>query len=275
MALWRWFTMDTRNPFALRFWTWGNLFGQSQYERVKLLKQEIYQRLYDQIRFSQPNHINASIVCPLTHQSIIHPVITPEGLIYEKYALKRRLAAYDSVPGTEKHLTKDDIYEFNEITGLIKFAEQRKETYQKKVAKLVETAQKVSLKSDKSFQYAGIFTCPLSNKLIRQPVITPVGRVYDYESIKGYLEISGSRYDPIDGTSLTVESLSTNENYENYLKMYHNRAAEFGEQVADVVNNAIQSVQLGVEFIGGFFSKPQIPDEQGKLITRPGMDFKI
>ena len=81
MAFWRWSTMDSINPFKIQFWSFGNLFGQSNFEKVEALKRQKIKSLLNQIKFSHPKNSTSIISCPLTNKAIVNPVITIEGKI--------------------------------------------------------------------------------------------------------------------------------------------------------------------------------------------------
>lgn len=275
MAFWRLRTMDSWNPLTWRFWQWGNLFSLSRYEHIEQLKYKIIDKLYQKIKYTHPLQADSKIECPLTHEAITHPVLTEDGQIFDKYALLQRISAYDTIPGCSRKLTAGDVYDFKELDGILKFVKLRHSAYLAKEQELLALAQQALAHRDTRLQYHSVFTCPLSGRLIRSPVITPAGRVYDAEAINGYFETTNKHYDPIDGSPLLPSSLRVFETFADYLSMYRNKPAELSEQAGELMVGTVNSVVKGFEFIGSFFSRPKIKDEQGELIPRPRMDFRL
>ncbi len=275
MAIWRWSTMDCWNPFSRRFWHWGNLFNESHLERIAQIKLNVITALFKQIQFSHPKQEQAKISCPLTHEPIRHPVITLEGRVYEKYALLQRIAGFNGLPGNQGHLTLHDVYDFNELNGVLEYAKARQLRYEQKEQALIQLAMETAMRPDIGLQYAEVFTCPLSKRLINNPVISPKGRVFDKEAIVGYFESTGAQHDPIDGSPLVLTALLPFNEYRSYLSLYRNKAAEMGEHAIQVANHGVDIVRDGLEFIGSFFHAPKIPGEDVDPISRPGMRFTL
>ncbi len=273
MAFWRWSTMDTRNPFKFKFWNFANLFGQSDLEKISALKIQKLKTLNDQIKFSHPTKSQSTIICPLTNKHIVNPVITIEGKIYEKYALLRHIAKFDKVAGSNMRITRDDIYEFKGLKVILEYAQSRLDLYLNKELAILKNAEEIITRQSFNIEHAKLFICPLSKKLINKPVITPMGRVYEKESIRAYLEITSNNSDPVDGSPLCLDSLVAFNEFEICLVRYKNNPADFKIQVGDVLHDAIDGIKTGANFLGDFFVKPKIPTDEGKMIPRPSMAF--
>lgn len=275
MAFWRWATMDSCNPFSTRFWHWGNLFGNSRFEQVQRLKQEKLVDLLNQVEFNHPANANSQIICPLTNKPIVEPVITIEGVVYEKYALLRRIKAYYDVPGSNIFLTREDVYDFTELLGVLQFAKYRKAHYESELQHWLLKLNQAITNVKHSLSHPSIFICPLSKRKIKSAVITGEGRVYDEEAIKGYFESTGNDFDPIDGTPLSIDSIIPFHRFNESICYYKNYVAESADNFSKVVDKALDAVVLGIDFAQSFFSAPQYIEEDGALMQKPGMNFKL
>tara|TARA_B110000879_G_scaffold211235_1_gene303315 strand:+ start:1501 stop:2337 length:837 start_codon:yes stop_codon:yes gene_type:complete len=274
MAFWRWATMDSWDPFCLRFWRWGNVFSQSDCELVETLRDAKLTDLLSQIEFSHPEQDASQILCPLTNQPIIEPVISIEGIVYEKYALLRRIAAFNDVPGTDRQLSKQDVYDFKALIGVLQFAQQRRLNYQAKIRSWLEAIQQILVSKKVSVKYPKLLLCQLSNRRIKSAVITANGRIYDEDAITGYFETTGNDCDPIDGTPLRLSSLVPFHKFDEYVYLYRNLAVESADKVAKAVDKTLDILLTGIEFAHGFFESPTLINAQGQTIAKPGMDYR-
>lgn len=256
MAFWRWSTMDTHNPFTLRFWHWGNLFGTSQGENIQQRKQAAITNLYNRIRLSNPNHPDANVRCPLTEKVIEHPAITNQGIVYEKYALLSRLSISNRIPGSLYPISPKDVYDFKELNGVLAYAHQRQTHYLASYKKHLSDASS-ALNRELSHQYASIFVCPLSNRLMKNCVITPHGRIYDKDAILAYLEQTGTRgVDPIDGLPLSKSCLVDFSDFNQYLMLYRNKFAELLEEAYAKSTHFADVVGTGLSFFASLLTVP-------------------
>ncbi len=267
--------MDSCNPFTLRFWHVGNLFGISRNEKVQVLKEKKLDALFTQIELSHPEQASSQILCPLTNQPIQEPVITVEGIVYEKYALIMRLNAFYDVPGAKQSLTREDIYDFKELIGVLEFSQLRIKYYQAQTQLWITKINQVLLNIKQSLNYPNIFLCPLSNQKIQSAVITSSGRIYEEEAIKGYLESTGNNFDPIDGTPLCANSLVPFHPLNESICFYRNFVAESAVKVAKVVDKALDFMVVGIDFAHSFFEAPTYIEEEGEVIEKPGMSFNL
>lgn len=275
MAFWRFAMMDSCNPFCLRFWHWGNLFGESRYERVQILKEAKLSELISQVEFSHPELEGSQVLCPITREPIEEPVITIEGVVYEKYALIDRMKTFYDVPGSTVSLRRDDIYDFDELIGVLEFAEQRIKYYESCVHALGIKINQALLQLKQSVSYPAIFMCPLSKRKIKQAVITSEGRIYDEEAIKGYLESTGHDFDPIDGSPLNINSIIPFHELNEAICFYKNFLAESADRVSNFIDKTVDFGLDVLDFAQTFFGPPTYIEEEGELIQKPGMDFKV
>lgn len=275
MAFWRLSTMDSWNPFTLTFWGWGNLFGQTRVELFEILKSKKLSEVMLQTEFTHPKNSNFLMLCPLTNEPIIEPVISIEGVVYEKSAFERRIAAYNDVPGSRLSLTSSDVCSFNALIAALQYATCIRDNYLIKEKALLKASEVAVVSHEKTLHYHKTFTCPLSKKLIDIPVITPQGRVYDLESIKGYLESTGKQYDPIDGTSLCLDSLEPFPEFATNLALYRNPVADTKVKAVHLIDKSVKALETGMDFVGSFFSRPLISNQDGQLVPKPGMDYSL
>ena len=64
-------------------------------------------------------------ICPITHDYMKHPVLTPSGIYYERSAILKWLEKNHNDPMTRKHLTNDMLIEDEEYNiKLIKFKKE-------------------------------------------------------------------------------------------------------------------------------------------------------
>lgn len=256
MAFWRWATMDSWDPFSRRFWTWGNLFGQSEREYVTEVKQTAYHTLYQMISFSAPEASQSQLVCPFTRRPIQEAVVIREGLVFEKTALLRRIATGGSIPGITRTLTAEGVYDYPELKGLLDYAKARVELYNEAKASALNQARLAVAEKDYHLSYADIFRCALSKKLIKEPMLSPTGRVFDREAITAYFEKTNRNCCPVDGTPLKLSSLTLFEEMETLLALYSNRIADTKVQAKGYAKQTSNAVDVCLDFIGGIFSKP-------------------
>lgn len=265
MAFWRWQTMDTWSPFSFKFWRWGNLFGQSEFERITQLKKTLTQGLYRKVVLTTPLQPISALICPLTQKPIENPVLTSEGVIYEKFDLLKRIAAYNDVPGSYTKPSRDQIHDFPELKGVIQFARYRKTLFAEKKAEALRRAHEASHHQLLSFEYPAVFTCPLSKQLLKEPVITPEGRVYDREAIVGYLQHTQKNYDPLDGTPLQITSLVAFDELSPLLMLYRNRLAELTVNTKRVWGKTLTKLTQGLEAVSLLFSPSPSKEEQESI----------
>jgi len=259
----------------MRFWHWNNLFGQSNFELLEVLKVNKLAQLYRQVEFSHPKHVNATINCPLTNQPIVEPVISIEGVIYEKAAINQRILLFDDVPGSDLALTTFDLTSFDALIGVLQYSKIRIADYFKAESQLIKSAQIAVGSKETPLNYHKIFICPLSKRLIDKAVITPQGRVYDFEAIKGFLETTGQKHDPIDGSPLSLETLEPFRSFSDNLALYQNPIADSKFQANQFVDNSLKAFGTGASFIGSLFSAAPLIEDKGQLIPKPSMSFQL
>ena len=157
----------------------------------------------------------------------------------------RRIAAFNNVPGSNNRLTRDDIYEFKGLNAILKYAKSKRDVYFKTEQEILSEAQKIAATKASSTNQASLFICPLSKQYIKEPVISPLGRVYEKESIQAYFQTTSNEFDPIDGTPLRIDSLVEFEEFELYLETYSNNLAKILVQAAQIGKEISHGIKTG------------------------------
>jgi hypothetical protein len=179
--------MDSWNPFSSYFWTYANLFSQSDLEAVTLAKDNYLKRLNTAFLKNPNRSAIAEMFCPRSRKPLIEAVISPTGHVFHK-SEKEKLGKeikYIVVAKPKRLLYKNDLYDFPELAEEIKSIQEIKRKNSK--TKALYLSQAVTALATRSARWLSnppeVFICPISQKIIEVPVLTPEGQLCDRGAI--------------------------------------------------------------------------------------------
>ncbi|MFJ1267733.1 U-box domain-containing protein [Legionella lytica] len=142
---------------------------------------------------THPENAPAMLLCPISGDFMKKPVITPEGKVYDEEFiltyLKQKRKEERNDPISRNPLKVDDLKPFPELVRHIEDFTKRKEEYVKKKEAFILEVRKIVHQQGMLPDRPELFLCPISQELIKNPVITSKGKVYDRDSLINYLQI--------------------------------------------------------------------------------------
>ncbi|MDR3501803.1 MAG: E3 ubiquitin--protein ligase [Legionella sp.] len=132
---------------------------------------------------THPEESPSMLLCPISGDFMKKPVITPEGKVYDEEFILTHLATKKDDPQTRKGLKAKELKDFSELLGPIKEFTQRKEEYVKKKEAFIQQVRQIVHQEGVLPEKPALFLCPISHNLIKNPVITSKGKVYDRDSL--------------------------------------------------------------------------------------------
>lgn len=231
MAFWRPLTMDTWNPCSALFWTYANLFSKSDLEAVNEAKTNYLEALYTEIAQNPESITTSRMYCARSNTLIKQAVITPTGHVFEREEIKAYLKAHTFLvlpSNFKRQLYARDFYSFSKLSDEIKIITEQKTRFAR--AKALYIARAVNALRARSIRLLSsppeIFICPLSKKLIRNPVLTPEGQLFERSAIELY-------YKKNDQCSRSAQLIEFKE-FKEHLNECHTLLTKLSQTVEDV-----------------------------------------
>jgi E3 ubiquitin-protein ligase LubX len=146
-------------------------------------KAKYLQEAVQEAQSTHPENSPPMLLCPISGDFMKKPVITPDGNVYDEASILTSLATKKEDPLTRNELKAKDLKAFPELLGIIKEFTQRKEEYVKKKEAFIQEVRQIVHQEGMLPEKPSLFLCPISHKLIQNPVITSKGKVYDRDSL--------------------------------------------------------------------------------------------
>ena len=136
---------------------------------------------------AHPENEPRSLICPISLTLMKEPVITEEGHVYDKDNILKYIEQGGRDPFTRNLLSIDKLHPFPELlTGPIQVFVTRQKNYSERKQALLSKAWSVA-HSEQLEENPSLFICPISKIIMKVPVITRDGEVYDKQSLDQYL----------------------------------------------------------------------------------------
>ncbi|MFO3017088.1 Dot/Icm T4SS effector E3 ubiquitin ligase LubX/LegU2 [Legionella pneumophila serogroup 1] len=192
--------MATRNPF--------DIDHKSKYLREAALEANLF----------HPETTPTMLTCPIDSGFLKDPVITPEGFVYNKSSILKWLETKKEDPQSRKPLTAKDLQPFPELLIIVNRFVETQTNYEKLKNRLVQNAR-VAARQKESTEIPDIFLCPISKTLIKTPVITAQGKVYDQEALSNFLIATGNKDET--GKKLSIDDVVVFDELYQQIKVYN------------------------------------------------------
>lgn len=247
MAFWRPSTMDSWNIFSSYFWRFSNLFGQSNIEAVQIAKTKRLKEFQDEVLANAPDAANSKIICALSGYTIENAYIAPTGHLFEVAAANKMFEKHIFiVPNDEDcnhRFYEKDLYPFPELDNAIKNFNARKKNYEQAKKDYLNTAEKTLWYQNETWLSAHpkIFICPLSKKLIKEPVLTPDGKLFDKKAIIEKLT-KDNKEEEICRLLPFPEFGQKLREYDTILATISNQVAEIGKGISKATKKTTSAV---------------------------------
>ena len=172
-------------------------------------------------KVTHPEVAPTMLICPISGDFMKEPVITPEGKVYDKKFILTHLSTKKEDPQTRNKLRPKDLKDFSELLTIISEFTRRKALYEEKKNNFIRKVRAIVNQKGELPERPSLFLCPLSNEFIKNPVITPEGKVYDRDSLANYLRKSHD----IDetGQALSLNDVEKFDEFDQQLKLFHFR----------------------------------------------------
>lgn len=159
-----------------------------------------------------------SLICPISRDFMLNPVITPDGFVYDKAFIVKSLQIKKEDPQSRSPLEIKDLKSFQELVPIIEKFICRKNNYLELKTQIIQEARTIAHHKP-PIENPALFICPLNNKLIKDPVITSKGKIYDKQSLKEFLKHSGNK-DEL-GKPLSLKDVIEFDEFLQQIKVYN------------------------------------------------------
>lgn len=139
-------------------------------------------------KLAHPQESPSLLLCPISGDFMKNPVITPDGNVYDEASILKCLTQKKEDPLTRRELKVKDLNDFSELLEPIKEFIKRQEEYVKKKEAFILRVREIVHQDGERPEKPALFLCPISHELIKHPVITSKGKVYDRDSLIAYLD---------------------------------------------------------------------------------------
>lgn len=263
MAFWRPNTMDSWNPFSSRFWTWGNLFQISRYERVLDLQASYLKAHYHHL---ETERFSAKFLkCSLSENYFKDPVMTPEGKVYERTNIERHLKHYESAPGSGEKINLNDLYPFPALLDTI-------DTFMESIASQKSTKayflSKARLAINGKKEYADVFKCGKTGQPIQKAVLTSDNKLCDLKAVTRHYQTLNQ--------AEKISSVTPFPEFNYYLNIHLERQRSLSHQASttasDVYGATRKATGVASNAWSYFWGSPYThakPTRLGATMTKP------
>ncbi len=215
-------------------------------------KANYFQEAAKEAKATHPEELPSMLICPISGDFMEQPVITPQGKVYDKKFILKHLETKQEDPQTRTELKAKNLKDFSELSEIIKEFKQKKENYLKEKNAFIQQVREV-VNQEVLPEKPLLFLCPISHELIKNPVITSKGKVYDRDSLSNYLHCSNNSDE--EGQPLTISEVVLFTEFKEQLKLFQFRLAKQQQQkeVEPTLSSSPLSFITG--FISSFFGK--------------------
>lgn len=166
---------------------------------------------------AHPACLPSNLICPISHQLMKDPVYTPEGYVYDRAFITKALARDQRDPQNRNKLVVSDLRSFSQLLPHIELFGGRQANYKEEKTKLINKAREIA-NTKPVHENPALFVCPLNKQLIKNPVITASGKVYDKASLEQFLQKTGNLDET--GCKLTLQDVVPFEEFDAQIKVY-------------------------------------------------------
>jgi len=179
---------------------------------------------------AHPDNPPHSLCCPISLDLIVDPVITPEGFVYDRKNILKCLQTKQCDPQTRTPLQTDDLVSFPELSVAIECFKKRQTSFtQIKNAWIIQARQ--AAHSQPVTSSPAMFLCPISRTLMKDPVITKKGAIYDKQSLIKFLRENNNK--DKSGEQLSAQDYQGFPEFHEQMKVhqyYYSRQQEKNEE---------------------------------------------
>lgn len=198
-----------------------------------------------------PDNTPYTLVCPISGVLYNNPVITPKGFVYNRSEIIDWLTQKAEDPQTREPLNISNLKPFPELLPIINTFMEKKTYYLKRKEALIQNARAL-VREIRDITYLdappkipNLFICPIRHTLIKTPVITATGKLYDKDNLKEYLTSTNNTDEA--GAPLSMKDVVEFDDFKQQLKtyqFYQNRALKRRQVLSTPMNSPFNFFNL-------------------------------